>query len=72
MHLSNTINCSGLTAAPTVLRIKQALVGLSQDRLPLNVLVDTECDCKHLERSLGLLAGDVQLSSDMRALPSAQ
>lgn len=59
MHVSNTIDCNGLSPAPTVLRIKQALIWLPDDDLPLNVLVDSECDCEHLADSLGKLADDV-------------
>ena len=69
MHLSNPIDCNGLSPAPTVLRIKQALVGLPDDELPLNVLIGSECDCEHLASSLGALAGDVHLASDIRQLP---
>ena len=32
MHVSNTINCSGLSTAPTVLRIKQALIGVPDEK----------------------------------------
>ena len=69
MHVSNTINCNGLSTAPTVLRIKQALTGLSDDNLPLGVLVDSECDCTRVVSSLGPLAGDVCLASDLGQLP---
>ncbi|GKX33602.1 MAG: hypothetical protein MnENMB40S_12200 [Rhizobiaceae bacterium MnEN-MB40S] len=70
MHVSNTINCSGLSTAPTVLRIKQALIGLPDSKLPLSVLVDTACDCARLVSSLGAMAGDVYLASDVRQMPA--
>ena len=69
MHVSNTINCNGLSTAPIVLRIKQALTALSDDNLPLGVLVDSECDCTRVVSSLGPLAGDVYLASDVGQLP---
>lgn len=70
MHVSNTINCSGLSTAPTVLRIKQALIGVPDEKLPLGVLVDSECDCARLVSSLGSTAGDVYLASDVRQVPA--
>jgi hypothetical protein len=60
MQVSNTVDCNGLSPAPTILRIKQALVGLQDGELPLNVLVDSDCDCENLADSLGSLASDVQ------------
>ncbi|WP_430473581.1 hypothetical protein ACQ0MK_16800 [Thalassospira lucentensis] len=66
MQVSDTIDCNGLSPAPTVLRIMQALVGRTDTDLPLNVLVGAECNCKHLAVSLGELADDVHLASDVR------
>lgn len=65
MHVSNTLDCNGLPAAPTILRIKQALIGRSGGDLPLNVLVGSDCDCEDLASSLGSLAEDVHLASDL-------
>jgi len=61
MQISNAINCNGLSAAPTVLRIKQALVGHDGKDLPLEFLVGADCDCDRLTALLGKLAKDVRL-----------
>lgn len=65
MQASNTIDCNGLSPAPTLLRIMQALVGRENSVSPLNVLVGSDCNCDHLTDSLGPLAGNVQLSSNI-------
>lgn len=61
MQVSNAIDCNGLSVAPTLLRIKQALIGRSGKGLPLNILVGADFDRDHLAVSLGDLAGDVRL-----------
>lgn len=66
MHVSDTIDCNGLSPAPTLLRIMQALVGREDTDLPLNVLVGSQCNCEHLAVSLGQLANEVHLASDAR------
>lgn len=63
MHVPSTIDCHGLSPATTILRIKQALVSLPDEGLPLTVLVDSNCDCDDLEVSLGALAEDVELAA---------
>lgn len=60
MKLANAIDCNGLSPAPTVLRIKQALIGREKGMLPLNILVDSGCDQAMLATSLGKLARDVR------------
>ncbi|MCC9621359.1 hypothetical protein LPB41_06590 [Thalassospira sp. MA62] len=64
MQVSDTIDCNGLSAAPTLLRIKQALTGREDTDLPLNVLVGEDCDCEGLAGCLGHHAGDVLIASD--------
>lgn len=59
--IANAIDCNGLSAAPTVLRIKQALVGHDGGALPIDILVGADCDCDRLTASLGKLAKDVRL-----------
>ena len=66
MQVSNTIDCNGLSPAPTLLRIMQALVGREDSTSPLNVLVGADCNCESLAVSLGPLAQDVQLASDAK------
>jgi len=66
MQVSNTIDCNGLSPAPTLLRIMQALVGREDNTSRLNVLVGTECNCESLSDSLGPLAKEVQLASDAK------
>ncbi|KZM50805.1 hypothetical protein OA90_07280 [Labrenzia sp. OB1] len=63
MDVTNAIDCNGLSAAPTLLRIKQALVGLVDHALPLEILVDEGCDQERLRRSLGRHGGAVRLIS---------
>ncbi|WP_156111715.1 hypothetical protein [Thalassospira australica] len=70
MQVSNTIDCNGLSPAPTLLRIMQALVGRDDCGAPLNVLVGSDCNCDRLAASLGPLAGDVQLSHNIRQFAS--
>jgi hypothetical protein len=60
MQISNTIDCNGLSEAPTVLRIKQALVGQEDKVLPIEILVGADCDCDRLTASLGTLAKDIR------------
>lgn len=66
MQVSNTIDCNGLSPAPTLLRIMQALVGREDGASPLNVLVGSDCNCERLADSLGPLAEEVQLASDAK------
>ncbi len=63
MNVTNAIDCNGLSAAPTLLRIKQALVGLVDNALPLEILVDAGCDRDRLRRSLGRQGEAVRLVS---------
>lgn len=63
MEVTNAIDCNGLSAAPTLLRIKQALVGRVDDALPLEFLVDADCDRDRLRRSLGRQGRAVRLVS---------
>ncbi|GAB4520980.1 MAG: hypothetical protein Tsb0019_22200 [Roseibium sp.] len=63
MGITNAIDCNGLSTAPTLLRIKQALVGRVDDALPLKILVDADCDRDRLRRSLGRLKDAVRLVS---------
>lgn len=65
MNLANTLDCSGLSIAPTVLRIKQALIGLTDADLPLGVSVGSDSDCKRIEASLGNAREDVQLLTEV-------
>lgn len=58
---ANAIDCNGLSPAPTVLRIKQALIGRARDSRPLDILLDPACDTSSLARSLGKLADRVRL-----------
>lgn len=51
------IDCRGLSAPLTVLRIKQAVVGRSDCGLPLDVLVDR--DCCDTKRVAACLTGDI-------------
>tara|TARA_R110002049_G_scaffold52872_7_gene147628 strand:+ start:5828 stop:5983 length:156 start_codon:yes stop_codon:yes gene_type:complete len=44
----------------------QALIGRKDSNVPLNVLVGSDCDCARLSVSLGELADDVQLASNLR------
>ncbi|TYC60512.1 hypothetical protein FMN50_07335 [Rhodobacterales bacterium] len=60
MQISETVDCNGLSPAPTVLRIKQALIGRDEDRLPLEILVGSDCDREQLMSCLGKDAGDVR------------
>ncbi|WP_102224424.1 hypothetical protein [Acidimangrovimonas sediminis] len=56
------IDCRGLSAPLTVLRIKQAVIGRSDCGLPLDVLVDeTCCDCDRVAASLTGEATDLRL-----------
>lgn len=61
MKVSEKLNCNGLSVAPTVLRIKQALIGNVEKKLPLEILVGEDCDLEHLASSLGSLSKDVRL-----------
>lgn len=69
MNVSRTINCTGLSAAPTVLRIKQALLRLSDGTSPLGVLVDADCDHKRLASSLGKRATNVRFVPQAKRTP---
>lgn len=60
MKLTNTIDCNGLSPAPTILRIKQALTGREKSKLPLHFVVDSGCDQARLMSSLGKLARHVR------------
>jgi len=69
MNVSQTVNCTGLSAAPTVLRIKQALLRLSDRTSPLGVLVDADCDHKRLASCLGDRAGSVRFVPQAKRMP---
>ena len=66
--ISNTLNCVGLSVAPTVLRIKQALTGMAEKSLPLKILVDEHFDHQRLSDSLGSQAGHVELVAHSRQM----
>lgn len=66
MRVSNAIDCNGLSAAPTLLRIKQALVGRKDKARPLDILVDAACDRENLLRSLGKQVAAVRLLAHPR------
>jgi hypothetical protein len=63
MQATNAINCNGLSAAPILLRIKQALVGRVNDTSQLEILVDADCDRDRLRPSLGRYRDAVRLVS---------
>ncbi len=60
MQVSQTLDCNGLSEAPTVLRIKQALVG-SDAGAKVGVMVGPNCDCDRVAGSLGVLASRILL-----------
>lgn len=68
MNIQHTIDCDGLSIAPTILRIKQALTGRSSSELPLGVVISSECDKRRLEASLGDACDDIHLLSEPPSL----
>jgi hypothetical protein len=70
MHVSQTLDCNGLSNAPTVLRIKQALVDQPDDKLPIGVLVGPDCDIDRISSSLGDLADDIHLMTVSDEIPA--
>lgn len=60
MQVSQTLDCNGLSEAPTVLRIKQALVGCDAGDL-FGVMVGPDCDRDRVTGSLGALASRIHL-----------
>ncbi|WP_172293319.1 hypothetical protein [Pseudoruegeria sp. HB172150] len=71
---TSIIDCRGLSAPLTVLRIKQAVIGRSDVGLPLDVLVDrTCCDGARVSECLTGESTDVRLlyltSDDEHAAP---
>ncbi|PTV94522.1 hypothetical protein C8J27_10753 [Rhodobacter aestuarii] len=69
------IDCRGLSAPLTVLRIKQAVVGRQDCGLPLDVLVDRHCNApERIAHSLKHDPTDIRLvysTQDRRALAKA-
>ncbi|TYC90467.1 hypothetical protein [Novosphingobium sp. BW1] len=63
MQRSLTLDCNGLPHAPTVLRIKQALVGNKAGSRRVGVLVGADCDHARITGSLGKLASRIELLS---------
>ena len=63
---TSIIDCRGLSAPLTVLRIKQAVVGRSDCGLPLDVLVDGACG--EADRVSACLTGE---PTDIRLLHSS-
>lgn len=63
MQRSHTLDCHGLPHAPTVLRIKQALVGKAPGSSRVGVLVGADCDHAQITGSLGQLASRIELLS---------
>lgn len=57
---SVTLDCRGLTAALTVLRIKQAISAAEHTPAPLRVILGSECDWAYVAGSLGELADRVR------------
>lgn len=56
------MDCRGLSAPLTLLRIKQALTGRATTGLPLDVVVDRRCgDGARIAQSLNGAAADVRL-----------
>ena len=66
MHVARTLDCSGLSNAPTVLRIKQALAGATDRDEPIGVLLGENCDCDRIAGSLGSAADQVHLITPTR------
>ncbi|MEJ2409534.1 MAG: hypothetical protein P8Y58_01305 [Novosphingobium sp.] len=61
MYVSHTLDCSGLSNAPAVLRIKQALVGRKTGAPRIGVLVSEDCDMERIAGSLGSAVNQVRL-----------
>jgi hypothetical protein len=61
MSIKAIINCTGLSTALTVLRIRQLLINPQQQALPLDVSVGKKCDRSLLMESLGSDAGTIRL-----------
>lgn len=62
MQILRTLDCSGLSTASAVLRIKQALVGRTEDNnSPIGVLIGSQCDHERIAGSLGPSAGRIRL-----------
>ncbi|MCJ2187653.1 hypothetical protein [Novosphingobium beihaiensis] len=66
MHVTRNLDCSGLSNASAVLRIKQALVGSKDGEPRIGVLVGENCDVERITGSLGSAAGRVRLMSATR------
>jgi len=62
MSIGSIINCTGLSTALTVLRIRQFLVNPPKKSLPLEVSVGKKCDRSLLIESLGADAATVRLT----------
>ena len=60
MHVAQTLDCSGLSNVPDILRIKQALVGWNDD-VRMGVLLGEGCDVERITGSLGVASSRVQL-----------
>lgn len=66
MHVMPTLDCSGLSIAPAVLRIKQALVGRKDSEPRIGVLIGESCDLERIAGSLGPASDHVRLVSVAR------
>ncbi|WP_172328725.1 hypothetical protein [Mangrovicoccus sp. HB161399] len=65
------IDCRGLSAPLTVLRIKQAMVGRSDCGLPLDVLVDRSCgDAARVSACLTGESTDIRLIEAVPGMPA--
>lgn len=66
------LDCRGLSAALTVLRIKQTMIGRADCGLPIDVLVDeTCCNAERVSASLTGESTDVQLFYCAETMPGA-
>lgn len=60
MHVAQTLDCSGLSNVPAILRIKQALVGWKDDAR-MGVLLGEACDADRITGSLGAASSRIEL-----------
>ena len=65
------IDCRGLSAALTVLRIKQAFIGAPEDVSHVDVVVNYDCDCRRIAASLADKEGDVRFLKTEEDAPPA-
>jgi diaminopimelate decarboxylase len=57
---SASLDCRGLTAALTILRIKQAVFSAQNSDTPVRVILGTECRSEHVAGALGEVADRLQ------------